>query len=580
MTLNTLSRTRLVTLLLILHAGLSACQGGRSIADARQAEQSDPPASEDTNSGDTTLASRFPGVRTIPDPLCAEEYAGITGLYQRPPTDIDLGDYDVFSGEEASPEIASTLPEIVHLKGRLESYTDAYYFAVREGRIYTKVNLELSQENSPWRAMKLPRCLDGQVSEISADGDVLIALNQQRDIYTINYSRHDYGVDPWTRRWGPFFWTELGGFIYPDVRDWASSEFASVDKYYVDSAGREQKLAGILTVYLLRGNQRHITYLDPWLPMDDSREVCGPERGTVSIAGLAGSGSTVMVVTHDGDIYTRLHEFDISGANTFLLDYSWHDQDDLENPVLQLPGPGWIQHPRVPGQITDRLSLRKLPPGTAHRLMRIEGQDAAGNTGYWEKDQAELDSQAWKFVATGEALLGETLPRAGQRFSPEDFRYFGLIDGFPTTVENFNPHCSPSTLRIDFPDGALDLILHSVDGLRQERRTRGLDLYPRYYRGAVEIPSSVYRNKDQLSPLKQDFLARHFGQDRFLDGPLLATAGNLQILEACWSFSRDIDDLASLITQPPVPDAGILVAEIYAEQEQGRTPPLCLGLQP
>lgn len=559
--------------MILLVGTLIACTGGRApdSVDGRAMEQ-------DPFRGNATLQSRFPGVRTIPDVLCPEDYAGVTGLYQRPPEELDLGDYDVFGGDAPSAEISETLPQIVHLKGRLESYTDAWYFAVREGLIFAKPNLEVSAEDGPWRAVKLPRCLEGQVSEISADGDVLIALNQKRDIYTLNYSRHDYGINPWTRRWGPFFWTDLGGFIYDDVRDWATSEFASVDEYYVDSAGRQQGLAGILTVYMLRGNQRHITYLDPWLPMDDSREVCGPKRGTVSIAGLAGSGSTVMVVTHDGEIYTRLHEFDISGANTFLLDYSWHDQEDAENPLLQLPGPGWIQHPRVPGTITDRLSLRKLPPGTEHRLMRIEGQDAAGNSGYWEKDQADLDAGAWRFVMTGAPLLGESLPRAGQAFTAEDYRFHGLVDGFPATVEGFNPHCSPTTLRIDFPSGALELVLHSVDGLRQERRTRGLDLYPRYYRGAIEIPRAIFDNKTALPIEQQDFLERHFGTDRFLDGPLLATAGTLDILEACWSFSRNIEDFGAVLTQPPVPDAGILVAEIFAEQEQGRTPPVCLGL--
>ncbi|WP_348672292.1 hypothetical protein [uncultured Abyssibacter sp.] len=528
----------------------------------------------------STVESRFPGVRTLPDITCPEDYVGTTGLVQSPPEQLDIGDYDVFGGELAPEDIAASLPRRIYLKGQTENYTRDYYFAIREGNIYFKPNLELTGVDEPWKILKLPRCLEGEVSEISADGYVLLALNANRDIYTLDYNRRDYGINPWTRRWGPFFWTDLGGYIPDDVHDWAASELHSgVDEYFIDGGGRPQKPWGILTVYLLRGDGRHITYLDPWLPMDESREVCGPERGTVSIAGLAGSGSTVMVITNDGEIYTRLYEFDISGANTFLLDYSWQDQDDVDDPLIQLPAPGWIHHPRVPGSVTDRLSLRKLSPGTEHRVMRIEGTDANGQTGYWEKDLADLGNEVWRFTITGEDLLGRSLPlETNPIYPPEDFRYEGMIDGMRATVDSFNPYCSPTTLRIEFAGQPLELVLHSSDGLRQERRARGLDLYPRYYRGAVEIPVDVFDNMDALPTEQQDFLRRHFGEQRFLEGPLLATRTSLQILQACWNLSRPLDDLGSVITQPPVPDAGSLIAEIFAEQEQGRTPPLCLGL--
>ncbi len=534
---------------------------------------------------DSTIDNRFPGIRTIPNVTCPEEYVGTTGLVQSPPSELDIGDYGVLTnGPDAPAEIEASLPSQVYLKGRIETYTDDYYFAVREGMIWFKPNTEVqgSDADAPWKQVLIPRCLEGQVSEISADGYVLIALNGKREIYTLDYNRHDYGVDPWTRRWGPFFWTDLGGWIPADVRDWAASELHSgVDEYFVDGGGRPQKPWGILTVYLLRGDGRHITYLDPWLPMDESREVCGPERGTVSIAGLAGSGSTVMVVTADGRIFTRLYEFDISGANTFLLDYSWQDQDGVESPLIQLPAPDWIEHPRVPGEITDRLSLRKLSPGTEHRVMRVEGRGPAGNTGYWEKDLADTAASSWTFVVTGEPLLGQALPQANAPvYAPEDFAFYGVIEGHPATITAFNPHCSPTTLRVEFGDSHLDLILHSSDGLRQERRTRGLDLYPRYYRSAIELPRALFEHPEQLPPAQQDFVARHFAEKRFIEGPLLANVMGIHIAETCWEFQKDIDSLESLITQPPIPDAGILVAEIFAEQEQGRTPPVCLPLLP
>ena len=104
---------------------------------------------------------------------------------------------------------------------------------------------------------------------------------------------------------------------------------------YIDSAGRTQDVYGILTLYALRGDGLRITYMDPWLPSDESREVCGPERGTVPMAGLSGSGSTVMVISRGAEVYTRLYEFDVSGGNSMFFDYSWQDQDGVASPKAQ-----------------------------------------------------------------------------------------------------------------------------------------------------------------------------------------------------------------------------------------------------
>lgn len=562
--------------LILAAAGfLTACGNSSNVDTPTAAAPSDPTPAASTS----TVFNRFPGIRTLPDITCPEDYLGSSGLIVSPP--IDLGDYNVTTdGELASPEIATTLPRTVHLRGRSETYSADYYFAVREGRIYLKPNLEVTGLDEPWRALLMPRCLDGEVSEISADGLVLLALNAQRDIYTLDLGHEDIGISPWTRRWGPFFWTDLGASIPDDVRDWATSELHSgIDEYFIDGGGRPQKPWGILTVYLLRGDGRHITYLDPWLPVDDSREVCPPERGSVVMAGLSGSGSTVMVVTTAGEIYTRLHEFDVSGANSVLLDYAWRDQEGVDAPLIQLPGPDWIHHPRVPGTLTDRISLRKLSPGTEHRVMRVEGRDASGNDGYWQKDQADTAAGDWHFVVTGEPLQGRLLPLPqGTPDAPEDFLYSGSIDGHPAAVLGFNPYCSPTTLRVEIDGAPLNLELHTTDGLRQERRARGLDLYPRYYRDAIMVPHDLWDTREQLPAAQQAFLQQYFGDQRVLGGALLADLHQLQFSDPCWRFTRPVGDPLTALTQPPVPDAGVVLAELMAQQEEGRSPSLCLPI--
>ncbi len=536
-----------------------------------------PADNEPAQRGESTLATRFPGIRTVPNLLCPEDYLGTTGLIV--PVPLDAAHYSPVEGGPVAPaEIANLLPRDIHLRGRQHSYDGRHYYAIHDGRIYIKANRETTGLDEPWRQLRIPRCLDRQVTEISADGTVLIALNAKRDIYTLDYANGAIGSGGWTRRWGPFFWLDLGGWIMDDVRDWATTHLtASDDEYFVDGGGYQQTPAGILNVFLLRGDSLRITYLDPWLPMDESREVCGPERGTVVMAGLSGSGSTAMVVGSDGEIYTRLYEFDVSGGNAVFLDYSWQDQRDVEQPKIQLPAPDWVRHPRVPGTITDRISLRKLTPGTEHRVMRVEGRDASGNSGHWEKDLAQSRGSDWRFVMTGEPLQGRMLPLPGpHRGTAENFQYSGTIDGHAAQLLDFNPYCSPATLRLDIAGNTLDLELHTTDGMRQERRARGLDLFPRYYRSAVKVPDALWAQRDSQAPAIHDFLARHFGERAVMETEVYATLGQVQIAQACWNLRRDAGGLLPNLTQPPLPDVGTLLSILLAQQEDGRQAPLCL----
>jgi hypothetical protein len=188
--------------------------------------------------------------------------------------------------------------------------------------------------------------------------------------------------------------------------------------------------------------------------------------------------------------------------------------------------------------------------------MRVEGLDAGGRSGYWEKDLAETRSGDWRFVVTDEPLQGRALPLPGShRGLAEDFRYDGRIDLDGTTLE---------------------LELHSTDGMRQERRARGLDLYPRYYRAAVKVPATLWQQRAQQPTSVQDFLARHFGDRPVLETELYATLGRLQIAQPCWTLSRDAGGLLDALTQPPLPDAGTLLAILLAQQEDGRVPAVCL----
>lgn len=517
------------------------------------------------------LPSVAPGdpPRTVPDPLCAPAYAGTSGMIGMP-ADPGLGTA-ASGGEIAPPEVSAALPERIVFRSTTVSFNRTLAFAIHGGRIYART---LADATAPWRTVGLPACLDGNVTELSADGDTLVATDRERWLYTVSLNVASPAGAGWTRRWGPFFWTDLGMALPEDVVDWVASDLsAGEDGTFTDRAGNQHEPFGILNLYLLRGDRRTITTLDPWLPSDESREVCTPARGTTEIAALSGSGSTALLVEPDGTIWTRLYEFDVAGSNTVFYDYAWEDQTNVASPRVQLPAPDWIRHPDAPGTITDRVSLSKVFPAPTGRLLRIEGSDALGRTGYFEKT---LDASNWRFVETGDALQGTPLPRAADDpVPPADLRFDGTVEGWPASVLDFNAFCSPATLRIAPPDAEpFDLVLHSIDGLRQERRGAGLDGDARGYRSALEVPAALWDARAQLEPRVRAFLERWFAESRFLDGPMTVTRSTLRIGVPCWTFSR-----AGEVPDQPVAsasrDLGAIFAGFMAAQEEDRAPSAC-----
>lgn len=511
-----------------------------------------------------------------PDPECLPLAGGTTGVLlvggQVPSSDQLVGERGGF-GPEAGPELARTLPDQVVFKDNEHTFSNEYAFALRDGRIYVRAaDVGVGRPGESWHLLELPSCLDGHVQAISADHRFLLALGEGRQLYAHDMPGGDLSADRWTWRWGPYFWTGSGMTMFDDVDRWATSEFTSGETF-TDSSGREQTPIGVGTVYLLRGDGRRITYLDPWLPQDESREVCTPRRGTLPLAGLDGSGSTVFVAGQRGELYTRLYDFDVSGANTVFGDYSWERGRPADDTRWQLPGPRWERHAPPPGTVTDRVSIAKTGGHADDRLLRVEGTDRRDRVGYWQKP---ITADSWRFVATGGQLLGRPLPLAGARrpFTPDDRRYAGTLAGRPATVRDFNPECSPSRLRVQVTDRhVLDLRLHSTDGMRQERRERGLTDVPREYNGALEVPRSTWRHRTELPRAVRKWIEEHL-DGRFTTAPLAVTATRLRFLAQCWELT--LDGAPARPDQPGLPpDAGVVVGRLTEQVKDGRSPSVC-----
>jgi hypothetical protein len=439
----------------------------------------------------------------------------------------------------------ASLPERVAFKRPTETFNRRYVFAARDGRLYFKSNAERTGIEQPWKRLALPACFEGDVRQIALDDDELVALDGERRVYTMDGALADPLLFTWTRRWGAPFWQGAGWRLPPSARRWAWSVLSfPEDRTYRDSADNDFPVgeAKVSHLWSLGDGGRRMTFNDPWLPRDSSYEMCGPHRGRFRAVSIAASGSTVFVVGRSGDLFTRQYDFDLSGHNPLFERYSYDDQRGREDPAIQLPPPAWIEQPKVPGAITDVITIEKDGPGTIHRTLRVEGRDAAGTHGLWQKDITE---RAWRFVATGARQLGRRLRNPRRDTSAtglaraEDARYTRSGDGWRGALADFNPHCSPARLEVRL-DGAAPfaLRLHAIDSIRQQPRSRDLDDRPLHLSGAVEVPAALLADLPRRDAATRGFVARHLQGRRFTPVDVDATRDAIVVRQLGWRFER------------------------------------------
>ena len=433
---------------------------------------------------------------------CKSLQGGTAGLPDHVPA--DSGAEPPASWPEA-PE--GLLPAAVHLRTPTQSFNRLYEFVLESGRIYARAR----ESTGPWRQMPLPLCFDGRVASISVDDDELIALDTARRIYTMDNALKDASSFNWTNRWGTPFWTGPGYTLPGGVKAWSWSVISPLeDESWIDPAGNRTDIGSgkVSHIWGLRRGGQRLTFWDPWLPLDESYEMCGPHRGRFKAVNLSASGSFIFVIGRRGDLFTRFYDFDISGHDPVFFNYSYEDQRGKgDGSPIQLPAARWVEQPKIRGAITREISIHKTDTGSIHRILRVEGK-RRGKTGYWERDVADARRKGWTFHPTGLPLAAERLRNPRRDTSArglgrsEDRRYGDL--------RRFNVYCSPARIRKD----GRKLVLHHVDGLRQQVRGRGLDDVPRTQYGAIEE------------------------NGKFTDVTVQATRDEVTIEELGWTFSR------------------------------------------
>jgi len=464
---------------------------------------------------------------------------------------------------DATGTAPATLPAQVALRTDTESYNRRYQFALREGRLWFKSNTAVTGIAQPWAELALPGCLVDTLIGIAVDDDELTAIRADGGIYGMDNAFKDYTLFNWSSRWGPPLWTGSGHRIPPDYRAWSWSVISPAeDRNWTDPAGNRHKVGDgkVSHIWLLREGGQRYTYVDPWLPRDDSYEMCGPRRGRFRGVNLSASGSTIFTVNRYGDLYTRHYDFDLCGADDVFFDYSYEDQRGVASPAIQLPTFDWLQQPKVPGRITHNLGVHKLGVDMEQRVLRVEGLDAAGHTGYWEKPWQDMDARAWQFMRTDQPLRGTLLDNRRYDSSlddagpGEDAVYARNLEYLAALAQreqvesdadwagellDFSFYCSPTQLRIHLsPTERLDLVLHTTDTIRQTERARGLDGNPRPFLGNIEIPAATHARLAELPPKSREFIQLYLKGQRFTNVDLSGVSGAITVSTFGWEFRQ------------------------------------------
>ena len=455
---------------------------------------------------------------------CPDLMGGTAGIHEKDVTRaIAEGLAAPLPPPPAGP-VPAGLPRRVDLRSTTQTFNRRYAFVLDRGHVYFRPVATTS-----WAPLAVPACFDGDVQAISVDDDELLAIDSERHIFTMDGASGPAQLFNWTERWGPPFWTGAGRKL-PEGKLWSWSVLSPVeDRTWTDSAGNEQPVgdAKVSHVFMARDGGRRLVYMDPWLPADDSYEMCGPRRGRFQAIALSAAASTVFVMNQAGDLYTRLYDFDMSGADSFFLKYSYEDQRGRAGAPIQLPAVGWRRHPRIRGPIRDTISIHKTGPGSNSRVLRVAGPD-----GFWEKP---LTGRAWTFVRTGVTLGQPVKLRRPAPLAPKLDARYATADG-SVAVPNFNLACSPARLEVNLPGGRrLDLTLHTVDAIRQSPRAAGLDDQPRLTQGTIEARPSILNSTD---PVVHEFVARYLTGGRFTSAPIEATKGALVFKDQGWTLKR------------------------------------------
>ncbi len=333
------------------------------------------------------------------DPRCLPLAAGHSGLLvggnEVPTTDSFAGGRPDRLGPVAPDDVAKTLPDTIVFQTRTEGVSGRYAFALREGALYARPAKDgVVTPGESWRVMRLPECLDGSITEISVDRALLIALGPERQIYTHNLAL-DLSPGALDVALGPVL-LDRGGhddvLRRAGVGDILVRQRRGVRRHLGPQAGPDRRGDRLRPAV---GRPTHHVPRPVAAQRREPRGLRAAPRARSRSRPSRPAGSTVFAVSRRAELFTRLYDFDVSGANTVFGSFSWQQDRPASDTRWQLPGPEWVRQPVPPGTITDRLTIMRTAAKAGDRLLRVEGRTPRGR----DRLLAEADRRPARLVA-------------------------------------------------------------------------------------------------------------------------------------------------------------------------------------
>lgn len=445
----------------------------------------------------------------------------------------DFGD----DGYDALPVANNEdLPERIDLRDNHQGFNEKIDVALHEGSLMVRHRGE-----EQWRHLSTPDCLDGNIVSMSINGDSLIALDKDGWMYTLSNLLSSPARWGWIRAWGGPVW--LGKGLQSPTTEEGKWSFTlidnNVDKTYSTPDGKEQPIsyAKVTQVVALGQDGSHLYSLDPWLARDYSYEIGTPFNSRFQAESVSASGSVIFITNKYGDMYTKLSDYDVRGADPAQFRYQWNDpnnpderssatnalQQRLDNNTapIAIEGQEWTPQPKIPGTITSRISIHTTAPGSTNRELRVEGANSDGESGYWHK---ALAAKNWAFTAThlpleGKKLENSSTDRSTDTLADESaFSYEGKVtDNASLSIDHFAYASEKHDITVTVNGKKYPLLLETVDGrlgtpLSQRvlpgegefgSRPAGLvEGIPRNYVAALRVPQETKQAAEHDPELK------------------------------------------------------------------------------
>jgi hypothetical protein len=466
----------------------------------------------------------------------------------------------ILTGCSGKPQRGVTSLEVkegVFFRDKNLTFNKINEFKIEKGRIFYR-----RAGSKEWKIIPNPFG-SKKIVQIGVDSDQMVVVDEGRRVFWNReaFSRN-FSIASFSSNWGAPLGNGPGIKLPRDTKAWDFSFLSpKEDVYYTDESGNRHFIGvGVTTLYALRNQGQWITYLDPWLPADYSYEVCGPVRGRFQADSISASGSVLFVMNKYGDMYTRTYDFDINGGDNLFFWYTYDKEESRRTGTHRDKGlppfyeslfnrrlisvTGWKTQPKINGTITDRISIIKTSEGGQSRLLRVEGIDANGKSGFFQKSIFE---GKWKFIATGQKVKGNKIKNTKESsahltLGSDDSRAYILSGrGYSIKIQNFHPYCSPADVRVKFTNGRLlKLKLHTRERIRLDTRLRGVSNQELVLDGALEIPRGELERLPLMPVNVRRFVSRNLKNKRYTNIQIKVTNSRLSMYPNMEAKVKDI----------------------------------------